>query len=102
MTTKADKIKQYNLDNKGYNITNIKKMTEEQLAYYKNGNTELRDIYDRYSEAKRESFDWIKRTYKPTVLGMVGSSHAYSVVLVADNGDTLWITRDNNYLVEVV
>jgi hypothetical protein len=101
--TKADKIKQYNIDNQGYNITNIKKMTTQDLAYYRTyGKQSLRELYTRHSDAKQDSWDEIVRTYQPQeVLGMVGNSMTYSVLLVAGNGDTLHITKDNNYLVEV-
>ena len=101
--TKAEKIKAYNELNKGYNITNIKKMTTQELGYYRTyGKQSLRELYTRHSDAKEASWNEIVRTYQPQeVLGMVGNSMTYSVVLVASNGDTLWITRSNNYLIEV-
>lgn len=100
--TKQDKIKAYNSKNDGYNITNIKKMTQEQLGYYTNSNKTIWDLYQRPSYAKENSYNQIIEQYKPNrILGLVGSSHSYSITLEAENGDILWITKDNNYLVEV-
>lgn len=100
---KLERIKQYNEQNEGYNITNIKKMTKDQLSYYENSNKTIWDLYQNPSWAKESSYNKIIEQYKPNrVLGLCGSSHAYSITLEAENGDILWITRDNNYLVEVV
>lgn len=100
---KADKIKQYNEKNKNYNITNIKKLTQEAIGYYaKYGKQSLSELYTTYSNAKRQSWDYIIATYKPSrIIGVQGNTMTYSVVLEAENGDVLHITRDNNYLVEV-
>jgi hypothetical protein len=101
--TKAQRVQEYNDNNKGYNITGIKKLNKEYLQYLKvNGAKSLDELYNSYSDAKRRSFAIIKQTYQPIeIIGLQGSSMAYSVVLKASNSDTLWITRDNNYLVEV-
>ena len=100
--TKSDKIKAYNELYDGYNITNIKKMTENELEYYKNyGQRSLHDLYKNPSHLKENSWNEIVKTYEPReVLGFVGNSMTYSVVLIAKNGSTLHITRANNYLVE--
>ena len=100
---KAEQIKAYNEANPGYNITGIKKLSREHLNYSKiNGAKNLDELYQSYSDAKRQSFREILNTYNPEIISLQGSSMSYSVYLVAENGDTLWITRDNNYLVEVV
>jgi len=102
--TKAQRIKEYNATNKGYNITGIKKVNNEHLQWLNvNGAKSLDELYNSYSDAKRSSYQAILNTYKPSkIIGLRGSSMAYSVTLVAENGATLWITRDNNYLVERV
>jgi len=102
--TKAQRIKEYNEVNKGYAITGIKKVNKEHLKYLEvNGAKTLDELYKYYSMAKLASYKEIMRVYNPReVIGLVGSNHAYSITLVADNGDTLWITRCNNYLVEEV
>lgn len=101
---KADKIKQYNKDNSGYNITGIKKMTEAMIEWHRRvANKGLYDLYDNPSQLKVNSWRNILRDYKPLeIISVQGSSQSYSVVLIADNGDVLHITKDNNYLVEVV
>lgn len=102
--TKAQRIKEYNATNKGYNITGIKKVNNEHLQWLNvNGAKSLDELYNSYSDVKRSSYQAILNTYKPIILlGLQGSSMAYSVTLVAENGSTLWITRNNNYLVEKV
>jgi len=102
--TKAQIIKEYNANNKGYNITGIKKCSNEELNWALNNNAKsLDELYKSYSNAKRSSYNDILATYKPKqIIGLQGSSMAYSVTFVADNGDTLWITRNNNYLIERV
>lgn len=102
--TKAQRIKEYNDNNKGYNITGIKKINNEHLQWLNvNGAKSLDELYQSYSDAKRSSYNNILNTYKPKkIIGLQGSSMTYSVTLVAENGDTLWITRNNNYLVERV
>ena len=104
MTSKADKIKQYNELNSGYNITGIKKITQEQIdGCAKYGKDDLYELYAKPSDAKIEAWEWIRRTYKPSrIISVQGSCMTFSVLLEADNGDMLHITRDNNYLVEVV
>ena len=102
--TKAQRIKEYNEVNKGYAITGIKKVNKEHLEYLEvNGAKTLDELYKNCSNGKWSSYNAILRTYKPEkIIGFVGSSYSYSITLVADNGDTLWITRCNNYLVEGV
>lgn len=102
--TKAERIKKYNEANPSYNITNIKKMTVEQLNYYRVwGKTDIWDLYDKPSHAKVESWQEIKMTYNPsTIIGAVGNSMTYSVVIEAGNGDILHITKQNNYLIDVI
>lgn len=101
--TKQERIKEYN-NLFDYHITNTKKMTESEIeSRIKYGVRSLDELYKTYSNAKRESWEWIQRTYKPkAILSVSGNCMAYSVLLVAWNGDKLHITRDNNYLVEVV
>lgn len=103
MTTKADKIKQYNQGASGYNITGIKKMTSAQVEGYRRyGEKDLHDLYKNPSVYKINSWNKILTDYSPIeIIGVQGSCHSYSVLLVAENGDTLHITKDNNYLVEV-
>lgn len=99
---KQERINEYNKNNKGYNITNIKKMSQEQLGYYTNSNKTIWDLYQRPSYAKEKSYSNIIEQYKPNrILGLVGSSQSYSITLEAQNGDILYITKDNNYLVGV-
>lgn len=101
--SKQDSIKRYNDLNPSYNITNIKKMTKDEYhSRVLQGGQSLDEVYGSYSNAKRQSWNDIMDTYKPQeIKSVIGSSHAYSVMLVAENGDLLWITRDNNYLVVV-
>ena len=103
MATKADKVKQYNELNSGYNITGIKKMTEDEIELRaKYGEDDLYGLYAKPSDAKIEAWEWIHRAYKPSrIISVQGSCMTFSVLLEADNGDVLHITRDNNYLVEV-
>ncbi len=103
MTTKAQRVKEYNENNKGYYITNIKKMTQEQVDNWKKySENTLHELYKRPSDAKVNSWRKLWVQYEPLeVLGFTGNSQTYSVMLVAANGDLLHITRDNNYLVEV-
>jgi len=102
--SKRELIKEYNKSNENYNITDIKKVNKEHLEYLEvNGAKTLGELYQNCSNEKWDSYNAILRTYKPEkIIGLVGSSHAYSITLVADNGDTLWITHCNNYLVEEV
>lgn len=101
--TKQERVREYNAINKGYNITGIKKLRKDHLQYAElNYAKSLDELYNTYSDAKRSSFNDILVTYKPSkIIGLQGSSMTYSVYLVADNGDTLWITRCNNYLVNI-
>lgn len=101
--TKAQRVQEYNKLNKSYNITNIKKMTQDEIDSRKQYVAKsLDELYARPSHAKENSYDEILNTYKPQeILAVAGSSHAYSVLLVAETGDKLFITRSNNYLVEV-
>jgi len=103
-TTIADRVKEYNKNNPDYHVTGIKKVNKEHLQYMAlNGAKSLDELYATYSDEKRRSYRIILDTYKPReIIGLQGSSMAYSITLVADNGDTLWITRCNNYLVEKV
>ena len=102
--TKSDKIKQYNHLFEGFNITNIKTMTTQQIeGSIRYGAKSLDDLYKSCSDTKRDSYNEILETYKPkAILSVQGNNNFYSVLLVAWNGDKLFITRDNNYLVEEV
>lgn len=102
--TKQEAIKEYNATNKGYNITGIKKINKESLQWQKlNHAKSLDELYKSYSDAKYNSYQKILEYYRPLeIIGLQGNSMTYSITLVAGNGDTLWITRDNNYLVDVV
>lgn len=97
----SDTIKNYNKINNNYNITGVKKISKEDLQYLDiNGSKTLDELYKNYSNAKKNSYNDILNTYKPIkIIGLQGSSMAYSITLIAKNGDTLWITKDNNYLV---
>jgi hypothetical protein len=101
--TKAQRIKEYNEKNSNYNITGIKKVNKEHLQWLAlNGAKSLDELYNTYSNAKRSSYNDILDIYKPIkIIGLQGSSMTYSITLKASNGDILWITRDNNYLIEV-
>lgn len=101
--TKQNQVKEYNQNNKGYNITNIKKMTSEQLtSYAKYGAGSLFELYQNPSNAKVSSYNDILNTYDPKkIISVQGSAHSYSVVLQAANDDILHITKANNYLVKV-
>lgn len=99
--TKRERIEQYNKEH-NYQITGIKKLPREHVEYrLTHGKQSLDELYKSYSDAKRESFNWILRTYEPTRIGLEGGCMTYSAILRASNGDYLWITRDNNYLLEV-
>lgn len=102
--TKREQIEQYNLDNPGYHITDIKSMTAGQIeGYRKWGAKSLDEKYARPSYAKRMSYERLLQQYMPReIISVQGSSHAYSVLLRADNGDLLHITHANNYLVKEV
>lgn len=102
--TKAERVKQYNQANRGYNVTGIKKMTVEELQYIRlNEPKSLDELYSSYSDAKLRSYNDIMSTYKPQeIIAVRGSNHSYSVTLVAENGDILNITKSNNYLIEIV
>jgi hypothetical protein len=101
---KQERIKEYNSKNALYNITGIKKVSKGHLDYLKNNSAKtLGELYQSCSNAKWSSYNEILATYQPKeVIGLVDSSMSYSITLVASNGDTLWITKANNYLVEVV
>ena len=103
-TTIAEQVKEYNKKNENYHITGIKKVNKKHLQYLAvNGAKTLGELYQNCSNEKWNSYNAILQTYKPEkIIGLVGSSHSYSITLVADNGDTLWITRCNNYLVKEV
>jgi hypothetical protein len=100
---KRDRIARYNELNSGYNITNIKKMSNQDIEAYAHGSAKsLDELYTSYSYAKRSSYRDILETYKPKEIhAVIGSNHAYSVLLTAENGDVLHITRSNNYLIDV-
>ena len=102
--TKAERIKAYNDLYPGFNITGIKKMTEDEIDHVFNwGGRSLRDVYKRPSDAKLEAYDDLIERYRPkSILAVQGNSQSFSVLLVAWNGDTLYITKDNNYIVEMV
>lgn len=99
---KSEKITEYNNKN-DYAITNTKRMTSEQVNWYKTwGKKSLYELYNNPSDYKINSYNYILEKYKPTdIIGVQGSCHAYSVLLQASNGDILHITKDNNYLIEV-
>lgn len=102
--TKVERIKAYNDLYLGFNITGIKKMTEDEIeSRIQWGERSLRDVYKRPSDAKLEAYDDLIEQYHPkSILAIQGNSQSFSVLLVAWNGDTLHITKDNNYLVERV
>ena len=102
--TKAERIKAYNELYPRFNITGIKKMTEDEIeSRIQWGGRSLRDVYKRPSYAKLEAYDDLIEQYNPkSILAIQGNSQSFSVLLVAWNGDTLHITKDNNYLVERV
>lgn len=102
--TKTEWIKAYNDLYPGFNITGIKKMTEDEIeSRIQRGGRSLRDVYERPSDTKLEAYDNLIEQYRPkSVLAVTGSIQTFTVLLVAWNGDTLYSTKDNNYLVERV
>lgn len=101
---KQARIKEYNDLNKGYNITNIRKLhgtaSDLKNVWCK---TSLYDLYANPSDAKISSWNDILATYNPKeIISVQGSCHSYSVILIAENGDLLHITKSNNYLVELI
>lgn len=107
--TKKQLISEYNSVNsaysdKGYGITGIKEYPKEAIQWLRvNGAKSLDELYASYSDIKRRTYREILDVYAPLeVIGLQGSSMQYSVVLKASNGDILWITKANNYLVKVV
>ena len=98
-----NRIQEYNEKNKSYNITGIKKYTPEQLNNIKlNSAKSLDELYQNCSDIKRSSYKNIIDTYEPIeIIGLQGSCHSYSVILIASNNDVVHITKANNYLVEV-
>lgn len=103
--TKSDRVKAYNANNPGYYVTDIKKMSRDDIqrrrtsAYsYKS----LEEAYKKPSHAKIDTYNELIDRYKPhEIIQVSASSHHYSVLLKADNGDIFHITHGNNYLVEV-
>lgn len=102
--TIKQRIEEYNNLYPSYNITGIKKLTTDQIeSYIIYGSRSLDECYQSYSDAKRASYEEILQTYNPNaILAVQGSTFSYSVLLVANNGDKLLITKGNNYLVEEV
>jgi uncharacterized iron-regulated protein len=103
-TTKAQKVQKYNSLYDNYHITGIKRMTTEEIENrIKYDVKSLYDLYVNPSQAKKDSYNDILATYNPnSILGVAGSDHQYSVLLVASNGDKLLITKASNYLVEEI
>ena len=101
--TKAQRIAEYNRANKSYCITNIKKLSKENIQSSKKfGSNSLHECYANPSQAKISSYNDILSTYEPKeIISVQGSSHSYSVLLQASNGDILHITKANNYLVDI-
>lgn len=100
--TKQDKIKQYN-DKTGYNITNIKNMTRSDIdLYWHSPIFSLDQLYKKPSIDKITSYKAILNKYNPKeIVSVQGSCHSYSVMLKANNGDYLHITKSNNYLINI-
>ena len=88
-----------------YDITGVTSMTREQLrarAASPYSNKSLDELYQKPSQAKREAWDWIEKTYEPRdIIDVSGNSMTFSVLLETEDGVTMHITRANNYLVEV-
>lgn len=104
MTTKKQRIAEYNEQYPEHNITGIKKMTDGEVysrGVY--GDKSLYELYKNPSDVKVATYKKIMDTYSPRhILAVAGSSMEYSVLLKADNGYILHITKLNNYLVEIV
>lgn len=100
--TKQQLINQYNHLNKGYAITGIKKVNKDFVAPNQWSNDSLDGLYTNPSQYKVNSYNEILATYEPIqIIDVRGSCHSYAVVLQANNGDYLWITKSNNYLLDV-
>jgi len=106
MVTKAKQVEKYNRKYPTYNITGIKNVNSEWLEASNDSNYNCKSLYELYdnpSDAKISSYKDILNTYKPKqIISVRGSGFSYSVLLVAENGDTLHITKLNNYLVQTV
>jgi hypothetical protein len=107
--SKAQQVREYNEVNsaysdKGYGITGIKELPKEYIQWMRvNAAKSLDELYASYSDIKRNSYREILDVYEPLeVIGLQGSWAQYSVTLKASNGDILWVTKCNNYLVKVV
>lgn len=77
--TKRERIAEYNNLHYKYNITGIIKMTTGDIeSRIKYGARSLDDLYQTYSNAKRESYNDIIATYQPNAilaLQEIGRAH---------------------------
>lgn len=99
----AQQVEEYNKNNPGYYITNIKNTTPDQIAgAIKYGSKSLQECYKSPSDRKISSYNGIIKRYAPAqVLAVQGSCQQYTVLLRAGNGDILHVTHGNVYLVNV-
>lgn len=102
--TKAQRLEHFRALYPQLHITGVKTMTSEQVKNFSwYGYTTIEEVYKRPSEAKRYIWDKLMRLYNPIeVYGVNGSSQTFSVLLRAENGVVMHITKGNNYLVEIV
>jgi len=100
--TKQQLIKEYNNKNRGYAITAIKTVNIDFITVNQWCNHSLSDLYTKPSEYKVSSYNDILATYDPIkIIDVRGSCHSYCVVLQAENGGYLHITKSNNYLLQM-
>lgn len=102
--TKAQRLVHYRELHPKMYITDVKSMSEEQIKNFSwYGHTTLEEVYQRPSKLKEQVWDELMARYSPIeVYGVNGNSQTFSVLLRAENGVVMHITKGNNYLVEVV
>lgn len=100
---KAQRLEHFRALYPKMSITGVKSMTEEQIKNFSwYGYTTLEEVYKRPSKLKEQAWGWVMDTYRPLeVYGVNGNSQTFSVLLQADNGVIMHITKDNKYLVEI-
>jgi hypothetical protein len=101
--TKEEIVRRYNERYPSHKITGVKFMSAEELVMRSTHSAKsLAEVYAKPSDTKVASYREILETYKPReIFSVLGGSHMYSVLLMAENGEVLHITKDNNWLVVV-
>lgn len=103
--TRAQKLARARELYPSYDITGVTSTTREHLrarAASPYSNKSLDELYRKPSQAKRQAWDWVERTYEPrNIIDVSGNCMTFSVLLETHDGVTMHVTRANNYLVEV-